>query len=61
MSIGNGWHVFLDEQHRTISYLHTTEVTQRTVCHVTEPPKCIRPFLEPEKINPGNVPLCSKA
>lgn len=61
MSVGNGWHVFLDEHHRTISYLHATEVTQRIVCHVTEPPKSIRPFLELENVNPGNVPLCSKA
>lgn len=61
MSIGNGWHVFLDEKHRTISYLHTTEVTQRTVCHVKEPPKSIRPFVESDNVDRGNVPLCSKA
>lgn len=61
MSIGNGWHVFLDEKHRTISYLHATEVTQRTVCHVKEPPASIRPLIESENIDLGNVPLCSKA
>lgn len=57
MSIGNGWHVFLDEQHRTIHYLRALEVKDRTVCHLREerPP---RPFLSPEHIDSGNIRPC---
>jgi hypothetical protein len=39
MSISIGWHVFLDEQTRTIHYLHATEVTNRVVCHLNKEAK----------------------
>jgi hypothetical protein len=64
MSIGIGWHVFLDEQTRTIQYLHATDVTNRAVCHLNKetkpnkqaPPKT--PFLSPQHIEPGKIDDC---
>lgn len=61
MTIGNGWHVLLNERTRTISYVRAAEVLERTVCHVTEPTEPIpSPLIQLEGVAPGDVPICSR-
>lgn len=59
LSTGDIWHVILNENSRTITYVHSQAVLERTVCHVSDLESRRRyPIVIPKDARIAEVPRC---